>query len=125
MIADARSQNNRSYGRNRIDALLEVGLYLLLLQLLLFVVYATFFFHSRFAPIGIMSLIAAQFGKMEDISGLFESLALFMVTVTIGVFSHGFIVLPIIFWVMTRKSPLKMIKGVTEALTTAFGTASR
>ena len=72
-----------------------------------------------------MSLIAAQFGKMEDISGLFESLALFMVTVTIGVFSHGFIVLPIIFWVMTRKSPLKMIKGVTEALTTAFGTASR
>ncbi|XP_066918336.1 excitatory amino acid transporter-like [Clytia hemisphaerica] len=76
------------------------------------------------APFGILSLIAAQFAQMEDIASTFESLALFMVTVSLGVFAHGFIVLPFIFWLFTRTNPFRYIQGLTEALFTAFGTDS-
>ena len=82
--------------------------------------------HSfRYSPIGIMSLIASKFAEMNNIAGTFSSLGLFMVTVITGILIHGLIVLPTLFFVITRQNPFKFMKGVTEAMMTAFGTDSR
>lgn len=77
-----------------------------------------------YSPIGIFSLIAAKFSSMEDISGTFESLLLYMVTVIVGLMIHSFIVLPVIYLLFTRKNPLTFVVGIIQALLTAFGTSS-
>ena len=41
-----------------------------------------------------------------------------------GLFVHGFVVLPLVFTVVTRTLPFKFIANMTNAITTAFGTAS-
>jgi Na+/H+-dicarboxylate symporter len=46
-------------------------------------------------------------------------------TVLLGVLIHGFIVLPIIYGVATRQWPFRFVLNMFEAVTTAFGTASR
>merc|ERR1712066_59113 len=51
-------------------------------------------------------------------------LGLYFMTVLIGLFLHGFVVLPIIYTVCTRKLPFRFIANMTNAFTTAFGTAS-
>merc|ERR1712066_759005 len=51
-------------------------------------------------------------------------LGLYFMTVLIGLFVHGFVVLPIIYSVTTRKLPFRFIANMTNAFTTAFGTAS-
>lgn len=77
-----------------------------------------------YSPIGIWSLIAAKFASMNDISGTFESLLLYMVTVIVGLIIHSFVVLPVIYVVFTRKNPLTYVGGLVKALLTAFGTSS-
>jgi len=77
-----------------------------------------------YSPIGIWSLIAAKFGSMNNISGVFESLGLYMTTVICGLIVHSFIVLPGMYFLVTRKNPITFIKGIVQALLTAFGTSS-
>lgn len=43
----------------------------------------------------------------------------------LGLTIHGFIVLSIIYSVVTRKAPFRFVGNMTQAITTAFGTASR
>lgn len=77
-----------------------------------------------YSPIGIWSLIAAKFASMNNILGTFESLGLYMVTVISGLLIHSLIVLPLIYFVTTRRNPLLYVKGIIQALLTAFGTSS-
>jgi len=77
-----------------------------------------------YSPIGIMSLIAAKFAEMENISGTFSSLGLFMVTVIVGLGVHGLLVLPLVYFLFTRKNPYIFLQGMVEAMMTAFGTDS-
>ena len=77
-----------------------------------------------YSPIGIWSLIAAKFSSMHDISGVFASLGLYMATVVTGLAIHAFLVLPLIYFLCTRSSPLIYAKGIVQALLTAFGTSS-
>jgi len=77
-----------------------------------------------YSPFGIMSLIMSQFAEMENIMETFASLGLFIVTVLLGIGVHGLIVLPLIYFVITRQNPYKYLQGLTEALLTAFGTDS-
>ncbi|XP_066934070.1 excitatory amino acid transporter 3-like [Clytia hemisphaerica] len=77
-----------------------------------------------YSPIGIWSLISAKFASMNDIEGTFEKLALYMVTVIVGLIIHSFLVLPAIFAVVTRKNPFRFATGLIKALLTAFGTSS-
>lgn len=77
-----------------------------------------------YSPVGIWSLIVAKFASMDDIEQTFQSLALYMVTVIVGLIIHSFIVLPAIFAVCTRKNPFKFAGGLVKALLTAFGTSS-
>ena len=83
------------------------------------------FFFFRIAPIGVCSLAAARVAGMDDILKTMGKLGLYIVTVLCGLFVHALIVLPVVFFVFTRKNPYTFMKGVSDALMTAFGIASR
>ena len=62
---------------------------------------------------------------MEDPLAELQALGLYMATVLLGLFIHGFIVLPLIYLIIVRKNPFVFIRGIVQAMVTAFGTASR
>lgn len=70
-------------------------------------------------------MVAAKLLAEEDLAGLLERLGLYFITVLIGLFVHGLLVLPAIYFAFTRKSPFKLLSHMAQALVTAFGTASR
>lgn len=77
------------------------------------------------SPIGIFFLIVAQIIEMDDLDVVAGKLGLYLLTVIGGILFHGFVVLPIIFYLFTRTNPYLFIAGMGQALVTAFGTGSR
>jgi Na+/H+-dicarboxylate symporter len=80
-----------------------------------------------FAPIGVFALIASKLGAAGGGDLFMLELAKvgkYAVTVISALLIHGLIVLPTILYVITRRNPVVYFKNVTEALTTAFSTAS-
>jgi len=77
-----------------------------------------------YSPIGICSMIAAKLAAMDDILVALKLVGMFMVTVIVGLLIHVLIVLPIIYLAITRKNPYRFMKGLREAMVTAFGTDS-
>lgn len=77
------------------------------------------------SPIGIFFLTVSKILSIADLSVLVGKLGLYLLTVIGGILFHGFVVLPAIFYVFTRKNPYKFIVGMGQALATAFGTGSR
>lgn len=77
-----------------------------------------------YTPIGVMFLVAGKLVKMEDIEEEFKTLGWYIMTVLLGLFIHGFVVLPIIYALFTRKNPFLLIMHMGQALVTALGTAS-
>lgn len=63
--------------------------------------------------------------EMDDPTKTFKDLAIFTVTVLVGLFIHGFIVLPLLYLVCLRKNPLKFLVGMVPAMLFAFGSESR
>jgi len=76
------------------------------------------------APLGVCSLVASRIAGMDDILGTLEKLVFYMLTVICGLFIHSLITLPLVFFVVTRKNPYSFMKGLRDALMTAFGIAS-
>ncbi len=76
----------------------------------------------RLAPLGIMALLAQLVAKQD--MALLTSLAKFVAVVLGSTLLHGFIVLPLILYIITRVPPLRFFKGAREALVTAFATSS-
>lgn len=76
----------------------------------------------KFAPYGIFALILVMVTQTgtEAISVMLR----YMLTVTIGLFIHGFIVLPLILWFFGKYNPFIFSKHMLSALTTAFSTSS-
>ncbi|KAK3549852.1 hypothetical protein QTP86_015282 [Hemibagrus guttatus] len=77
-----------------------------------------------YAPIGILFLIAGKIVEMDDITEMGGQLGMYTVTVIIGLLIHGIIILPTLFFVITRKNPFIFITGLLQALITALGTSS-
>jgi len=78
-------------------------------------------------PIGIFGLIAyriAEAGGGSQLWNLISEISKYFFTVLTGLFIHGFIILPAILYIFTRRNPLKYFKHMSEALVTAFSTAS-
>uniref|UniRef100_A0A8C1Y5C4 Amino acid transporter n=1 Tax=Cyprinus carpio TaxID=7962 RepID=A0A8C1Y5C4_CYPCA len=77
-----------------------------------------------YAPLGIMFLVAAKIVEMEDVGLLFASLGKYIACCVVGHAIHGLLVLPLIYFVITRKNPYTFLLGLVTALATAFGTSS-
>ncbi|MFH4981552.1 hypothetical protein AB6A40_008261 [Gnathostoma spinigerum] len=77
-----------------------------------------------FAPIGIVCLIAGNLLELENISDTAHILFMYIVTVLLGFLIHTTVIMPGIYFLITRKNPWKFFKGVLQAVVTGFGTAS-
>lgn len=77
-----------------------------------------------YAPLGIMFLVAAKIVEMENVATLFASLGKYIACCVIGHLVHGLLVLPFIYFIITRKNPYTFLLGLVTALATAFGTSS-
>jgi Na+/H+-dicarboxylate symporter len=74
------------------------------------------------APIGIAALIAS----LVSITGpeVFSGLIGYACTVGAALAIHFVITLPLLFWLVTRRNPYKVMRAMTTALVTGFSTAS-
>ena len=79
------------------------------------------------APIGIFCLVAARFGEAQadgSLVKLLQTQAWYMTTVLSGLGVHALFTLPLILFLFTRRSPAKFITQMSQAVLTAFSTAS-
>jgi len=80
-----------------------------------------------YAPIGIFGLVASQLaanGGLSGFSGVLSALGKYSLVVLLGLFIHGVIILPLILKFMGGKNPIEYFMGMSQALVTAFATAS-
>lgn len=77
-----------------------------------------------YAPLGIMFLVAGKIVEMEDVGTLFASLGKYIAACIVGHAIHGLLVLPGIYFIITRRNPYTFLWGIFTALATAFGTCS-
>ncbi|XP_019949710.1 solute carrier family 1 member 9 isoform X2 [Paralichthys olivaceus] len=77
-----------------------------------------------YSPFGIASLIAGKIAAIGDLEVVARQLGMYMVTVIVGLVIHGGLILPAIFFAITRKSPFTFYSGIFQAWITALGTAS-
>lgn len=75
-------------------------------------------------PMAVLFLVLPQVLSVKQLSELLGSVGWYTLTVMIGLFTHGLIVLPTLYFVMTRKNPFTFLTQMSAALMTAFGTAS-
>ena len=81
----------------------------------------------RIAPIGIFCLVSSKFGVAQAEGKFLEVLQEtggFIATVLVGLGFHAFVTLPLIYWIFVKKNPYQYMKAMSEALLTAFSTAS-
>lgn len=76
------------------------------------------------SPVGIIFLIVSKMLEIDSLSEMFGSLGLYFVTVAGGISFHGFVILPLIYFLLTRNNPYKFIGHMGKAMATAFGTSS-
>uniref|UniRef100_A0A3Q4BX59 Amino acid transporter n=1 Tax=Mola mola TaxID=94237 RepID=A0A3Q4BX59_MOLML len=78
----------------------------------------------RYAPVGIMFLIAAKIVEMQNLADVWSQLGMYTMSVIVGLLIHGLFVLPLLYFVVTKKNPYSFIGGLLQALITALGTSS-
>ena len=91
------------------------GLFDGIMRLVLWIIWLT--------PIGVFFLMTWTVGKI-GLTTLIGPISLYIVTVLLGLFIHGVIVLPLILLVFTRRNPFRFMWRMRKALLTAFGTDS-
>ncbi|KAF7710339.1 neutral amino acid transporter A [Silurus meridionalis] len=77
-----------------------------------------------YVPVGIMFLVGSKIVEMEDVVLLVTSLGKYIFASILGHIIHGGIVLPLIYFGITRKNPFSFLSGLITPFTTAFATCS-
>ena len=81
----------------------------------------------RLAPLGIFCLVASRFAKAQ-LDGQFITLlktqAWYMTSVIGGLLIHAAVTLPALLWIFTRRNPRDFFLQMSQAILTAFSTAS-
>ncbi len=81
----------------------------------------------KVAPLGIFCLVAARFGEAqlqgEFIKTLMQT-GRYVLAVLVGLGIHGLVTLPLMLWLFTRRHPFRFMLRMSQALLTAFSTAS-
>lgn len=82
-------------------------------------------FIIRFTPLGIFGIVAREVNKNADqLANLAGSMAVYMLTVFLGLLIHAFFTLPLIVRIFGAAKPYKHLKNMMTPLLTAFSTAS-
>ncbi len=76
----------------------------------------------RVAPIGVFALVAGVIAE-SGLSVLLPMLDFFL-AVLLGLAIHALVVLPLVLWLVTRRSPIVFIRAIWPALLVAFSTSS-
>lgn len=79
----------------------------------------------RYFPFGIVFLIAGKILEMDDPKAVRKKLGFYAITVVCGLVVHGLFILPLLYFLITRKNPIVFIRGVLQALLIALATSSR
>jgi Na+/H+-dicarboxylate symporter len=84
-------------------------------------------FLMKLAPFGIFCLVTARFGQAQA-EGALGAVVLqtgaYFATVIAGLAVHALVTLPLILWIFTRRNPFRFMYQMSQALLTAFSTAS-
>ncbi|KAE8293824.1 Excitatory amino acid transporter 5 Solute carrier family 1 member 7 [Larimichthys crocea] len=75
-------------------------------------------------PFGIVFLVAGKILEMSDPSAMGKKLGFYAVTVVFGLILHGLFILPAMYFIITKKSPIVYIRGILQALLIALATSS-
>uniref|UniRef100_A0A8C9XA55 Amino acid transporter n=1 Tax=Sander lucioperca TaxID=283035 RepID=A0A8C9XA55_SANLU len=75
-------------------------------------------------PFGIIFLVAGKILDMQDPSTLGRKLGWYGITVLAGLFVHGLILLPLFYFILTKKNPFSYIRGLLQAMVIALATSS-
>eukprot|EP00066_Takifugu_rubripes_P010059 XP_003977566.1 PREDICTED: excitatory amino acid transporter 5-like [Takifugu rubripes] len=75
-------------------------------------------------PFGIIFLVAGKILDMQDPSTLGKKLGWYGITVLAGLFVHGLILLPLFYFILTKKNPFSYIRGLLQAMVIALATSS-
>ena len=81
----------------------------------------------KLAPLGIFCLVAARFAKAQldgQFLTLLQTQAWYMTSVLAGLAMHACVTLPALLWIFTRRNPLRFFGQMSQAILTAFSTAS-
>ena len=81
----------------------------------------------KVAPLGIFCLVAARFSKAQmdgQFLTLIQTQFWYMVSVLGGLGIHAVVTLPLLLWVFTRRNPARFFGQMSQAVLTAFSTAS-
>ena len=81
----------------------------------------------KLAPIGIFCLVTARFGAARAEGQFLETLGQtgwYFLTVILGLAFHATVTLCLIYWLFTRKNPFQFMAHMSQAILTAFSTAS-
>ncbi|XP_062851715.1 neutral amino acid transporter A [Trichomycterus rosablanca] len=77
-----------------------------------------------YVPVGIMFLVGSKIVEMEDVVLLVTSLGKYIFASILGHIIHGGIILPLIYFGITRQNPFSFLSGLITPFTTAFATCS-
>ncbi|XP_040849256.1 neutral amino acid transporter A isoform X2 [Ochotona curzoniae] len=77
-----------------------------------------------YVPVGIMFLVGSKIVEMKDIVVLVTSLGKYIFASILGHIIHGGLVLPLVYFVFTRKNPYTFLLGLLTPFATAFATCS-
>ena len=72
-----------------------------------------------------MFLVMSKVVEMKDFSVVAGQVGMYTLTVILGLLLHGFVVLPCLYVLIMRQEPFTFLLDMLQAITTAFGTASR